>query len=52
MSELEKLLETCGCRNLTDLWNYIDYLEDIRNDYEFLKDSIKHFTNTTLNELH
>ena len=52
MSELEKLLEKCGCRNITDLWNYIDYLEDIKNDYEFLKDSIKHFTNTTLNELH
>lgn len=49
---IEKLLEKCGCKNITDLWGYIGYLEDVKNDYELLKDKIKYLANTTLNELH
>jgi hypothetical protein len=49
---IEKLCKHCGCRNIEELWDYIGYLEDVKQDYEFLKDRVKYLANTTINQLH
>ena len=39
---LELLLEECGCRNIKELWDYIDYLRNVKSDYELLKEHVKY----------
>ena len=38
---LEGLLLSCGCRDINELWGYIDYLEHVKQDYEFLKARVR-----------
>ena len=35
--EIEKLLKYSGCRTISELWDYIDYLEDKKKDLEDLR---------------
>ena len=35
--EIEKLLKYSGCRTISELWDYIDYLEDKKKDLEELR---------------
>lgn len=37
---IDALLKSCGCNNLNELWDYIDYLECVKEDYDFLKTQI------------
>lgn len=37
---IEALLKSCGCSNLEQLRNYIDYLKQVKEDYEFLKSQV------------
>ena len=34
---IEKLLKYAGCRNISELWDYIDFLEDKKKDLEELR---------------
>ena len=36
-NEIEKLLKYSGCRTISELWDYIDYLEDKKKDLEDLR---------------
>lgn len=38
---LKKLLDACGCNDISELWNYIDYLEYVKTDYDFLKAQVR-----------
>ena len=38
--EIEKLLKYSGCRSISELWDYIDYLEEKKKDLEELKSDI------------
>ena len=40
IEKLKKFLEKKELKDVTELINYVGYLEDIRNDYEFLKTEI------------
>ena len=35
--EIEKLLKYSGCRTISELWDYIEYLEDKKKDLEELR---------------
>ena len=35
--KIEKLLKYSGCRTISELWDYIDYLEDKKKDLEDLR---------------
>ena len=39
-NEIEKLLKYYGCRSISELWDYIDYLEEKKNDLRELKSDI------------
>ena len=38
--KLQSLLIYYNFKNIEDLYNYIDYLENVKSDYEFLKRQI------------
>ena len=38
---LEELLRLQGCDTVRDLFGYINYLEDVKADYEYLKSKLK-----------
>lgn len=38
---LEQLLKYYECSSIQELWNYIEYLKDVRSDYECLKKKVK-----------
>lgn len=44
MSEkrFEKLLEDCDCQDIDELCDYIDYLKNVKADYELLKGHVRH----------
>lgn len=37
---IEKLLKYAGCRSISELWDYIDYLEEKKKDLEELRSDI------------
>ena len=45
MEILEKFLEKKELKDVVELIRYIDYLEDIKKDYEFLKSEVLKATN-------
>lgn len=42
---LEQLLECYECNSIRELWNYIEYLKEVRDDYELLKSKVKNIAN-------
>lgn len=44
-SKIKWILDKNGCKDGTELLNYIEYLKDIKADYECLKDKVKSLAN-------
>lgn len=42
---LEQLLKHYECSSIQELWNYIEYLKEVRGDYELLKGKVKNLAN-------
>ena len=40
---LQNLLQKYDCYSVTDLAGYIEYLEDVKADYEYIKSKFKCF---------
>lgn len=50
--DVKELLKKTGCDCIEDLYGYICYLQDVKEDYEFLKGQIKSLANKAANELY
>lgn len=37
---VEAILKRCGCNTVEQLWNYIDYLENVKEDHDLLKSQV------------
>lgn len=48
---LEQLLKYYECSSIQELWNYIEYLKDVRSDYEWLKKKVKNLA-SEINEMY
>ena len=48
---LEQLLKHYECNSIQELWNYIEYLKDVRSDYEWLKKKVKNLA-SEINEMY
>lgn len=40
---IEDLLKTYDCNSVAELAGYIDYLEEVKADYEYVKSKLKSF---------
>lgn len=50
-SKIKWILDKNGCKDGTELSNYIEYLKEIKADYECLKDKVKALSNIAENLL-
>lgn len=49
MEMLKKFLEKKELKDVKELINYVDYLEDVKKDYEFLKSEVLKVSNNIKN---